>query len=943
MYICTSHDAGYCTPGIIVSIYALLANDPSVPFVEEHLDGNLCRCTGYRPIWDAARSLCDVDAYDAYDDDDDEHEQVARGPCGVPCRQCPERDSCQQDCNVQDKEKEEGKGVDDDDDDSMCRSSSADKMKEYGETFLKDTGWRKQPDDMFPKELLDAESDACAELAKPLVVVDRTDFQAGGTWLKPTTLPEMLSLVREFAAAEAGGGEGQGAPTSTPCKIVVGNTEVGIETRFKHAVYPRLLSPSESISELFDLEASESGLVIGSCCPLSAIQHECETIGKEQPRLARTVIPVRDMLRWFASTQIRNVACLGGNLVTASPISDMNPMLASMNAKLVLSSLGKDRVTIERRSVVVPDFFLRYRTVDLQPGEIVERIEVPILRPCFEYLRPFKQARRREDDISIVTSGMRLRLAVREGKYMIEEAALAFGGMAPKTIMAADTAKALVGSEFCAETFDKATKALVNELSLPLGVPGGQAAFRTTVAASFLYKFFLSCVDDLKTDVKAIEADSSKYPDVPSELPPVPVVDPAEEGGTFNFLSETKPKFCGIQSFPKPKVATGLEEEILPKLKASANEAKAAAAVGKPSSHMSGPLHCTGEALYTDDIPLPPGTLQAALVLSAECGSIFESIDIRPALDIPGVHGCYTHSDLVELGGSNDLGPIVLDEVVFLPPGEKIRTVGQVLGVVVGESLEAAEFGARTVKVKYGEVKEKPIVTIEDAIEANSFYDFCIQELKRGDMSLLDKTAGTSDTSTAPKVGDIVKVSGSYRSGAQEHFYLEPNSTLVVPSESDTNLTVYCSTQAPTKTQNFCASSTGTPASKVVVRMKRMGGGFGGKETRTVFASCAAAVAAKTSGRPVRLTLPRNVDMSTTGTRHAFLTNYVASAQITEDGAKLVSLDAKLYANAGCGFDLTGPVLARAVLHLDGVYNFPHFRGVVSWFNSYVCGYEFHL
>ena len=92
-----------------------------------------------------------------------------------------------------------------------------------------------------------------------------------------------------------------------------------------------------------------------------------------------------------------------------------------------------------------------------------------------------------------------------------------------------------------------------------------------------------------------------------------------------------------------------------------------------------------------------------------------------------------------------------------------------------------------------------------------------------------------ADFEGTPTVGDIVKVSGSFRLGAQEHFYLETNATLAVPSESDTNLTIYCSTQATAKTQNYCASATGTPASKVIVRVKCMGGGFGGKETRNVF------------------------------------------------------------------------------------------------------------
>ena len=108
-----------------------------------------------------------------------------------------------------------------------------------------------------------------------------------------------------------------------------------------------------------------------------------------------------------------------------------------------------------------------------------------------------------------------------------------------------------------------------------------------------------------------------------------------------------------------------------------------------------------------------------------------------------------------------------------------------------------------------------------------------------------------------------------------------------------------------------------------------MGGGFGGKETRSVFASCAASVAAKRTGRPVRITLPRDVDMSITGTRHAFKTIYTASAVMTEDGAKIVALDVKLYNNGGSGLDLSGPVADRALFHVDNCYYIPNMRAEV--------------
>jgi xanthine dehydrogenase/oxidase len=745
------------------------------------------------------------------------------------------------------------------------------------------------------------------------MVADSSEFHAGATWFKPTSLREMLALMQEFDAY----------------KIVVGNTEVGIETRFKHAVYSRLICPSDSISELFGFNVTKSTVTIGSCRPLSQIQSDCYDAVTVDQSLARSLMPIHDMLRWFASGQIRNVACLAGNLVTASPISDMNPMMAAMGGKLILSSMDIGG-SILQREVNVSDFFFKYRTVDLNSGELVERIELPILNIVFEYFSPFKQARRREDDISIVTSGMRIRLAIIDGKFVIDDVALAFGGMAPTTLLAADTGKTLIGAEFNRETFESASKVLLKEFALPTAVPGGQAAYRMTLATSFLYKFFLVVCKELEDDISTIKQNPTLFPDYPNELPVVPSIETNEHSGTNDFLNEKKPSYFGVQQYPAPRVAKGLEDDRFPLV----DEAPLAQSVvvGKASSHMSGPLHCTGEALYTDDIPLPPGTLHAILVLTAECGGVFESIDIAAALEVPGVIDVFAYDDIGKLGGDNTLGPIVHDEVVFLPPGEKVRAIGQVLGVVVAESLHSAELGSRTVKVNYGPCEDKVVVTIEDAIETGSFYDFSRHVLERGDLTIISNLATLTKFEGIPKLGDIVNVSGWCRTGPQEHFYLETNTTLVVPSESDTNLTIYSSTQATTKTQKFCASATGTPAAKVICRVKRMGGGFGGKETRSVFVAAAAAVAAKRTCRPVRLSLSRDVDMKISGTRHAFVSQYRASAQIVEAsagcgfGAKLIAFDVKLFANAGYAFDLSGPIVDRALFHVDNCYYFPHFR-----------------
>lgn len=734
------------------------------------MDGNLCRCTGYRPIWDAARSLC-------VDQDDG----IIRGPCGTACRDCPERETCGMECNEIDKLEEKK-----DDGAAMCCSTTNDKLQHYNDSFQKNPQeWLEQPNAMFPEALKSPPS-------SPLVVLDDS-FHKAGSWFKPTSLSELLSLLHQFK------GE---------CKIVVGNTEVGIETKFKHSVFPRLICPSQSIESIFSITEEDDHVRIGSCAALSTIQHRCsELMGGKFDRIAK---PIYDMLRWFASTQIRNVACLGGNLATASPISDMNPMLACMNAKLVIVSSTKDSTNNVRRKVPVSDFFLSYRNVDLKPDEFIEYIEVPNANEVFEYIVPFKQARRREDDISIVTSGMRIALVPNDNVYIIKSCSLAFGGMAPKTVMATATEEYLTGKEISIETFNAARDILLKEFNLPDNVPGGQAQFRMTLACSFLLKFYFTIANLLAEDIVKISMDKLNFPQYP-ELPEAPTISEKEMSAHESFVSSRKPSSKGTQKFPTPKVYKGLESvgKVDSKLcdkDTSSDNVK----VGKPSTHASGPFHCTGEALYTDDVPLPPGSLHATLVMASCCNVKLLSIDTSLALKTPGVVAVYTHEDLQKLGGDNTLGPIVHDEFVFLPVGEKVAFVGQVIGVCIGKTLDSSEAGARAVKIAYGEMSEDPIVSIEDAIKANSFYDFARHRLDRDEP--LEISEGD----------EIVEVSGSFRCGGQEHFYLETNSTLVVPSESETNLTVYCSTQAVTKTQMYCASATNTPASKVVVRMKRM-------------------------------------------------------------------------------------------------------------------------
>ncbi len=858
--------------------------------VEEHLDGNLCRCTGYRPIWDAAKSLC---------------EDSPRNPCVTPYSQCPHQKTCEiMTCSPSAGRKGTAINIDHTDKATeMVISSSTSKCTELQRlneiTFATDDiNALDQPDSMFPSELVRRIIEKSQESL--IVVGERV------TWFKPATLSELLQLLHKYPGA----------------KIIVGATEIGIETKFKNAIYPRLIHPSY-IPELNGLTCTDESLIIGSCTPLSFIQEECEKLTKRDLTTSNRVpAAIFQMLRWFASVQIRNVACLGGNLVTASPISDMNPLLSALGATLTICSASKPT-----RTVLVSDFFVAYRKVALEVDEVITTVTIPLTGLVFDYIMPFKQARRREDDISIVTSGMRMKVSPnQDGRhFVITDATIAFGGMAAKTVLATETAKALIGKPWTSETFTAARKHLMQELNLPNDAPGGQTEYRRSLAASFLFKFFLSFTLEIAKDIEKVNNGLIRGLETFSALPDPPLLAQPDISGVSYFLPSNKPKMQGTQVYPAPKITAGIEDnapDLFPSLPSS-KKASSTDTLGTPVPHASAELHCTGEAIYVDDIPEPKGMLHSALIISDRCHCRVTAVDKTKALTIPGVVGVFLHDDLSAIGGNNKLGPVVKDEEVFAT--NEIRHVGMVIGIAVAETLEAANAAARAVEITYEDLVDSngsrttPIISIEDAIKAHSFFPSTFRTLETGNVEK-DLAEAMNDT-------NYVTVSGEFRVGSQEHFYLECNATLVIPDE--TGLKVYSSTQAPTKTQMVCAAVTNLPASKVVCHVKRMGGGFGGKETRSVFAAAAAAVAAKITQRPVKISLDRNVDMAITGQRHAFLAKYKASASFDPRNLsppRLHAFDVEIFSNGGCSLDLSLPVLDRALFHIDNVYQWKSLR-----------------
>jgi len=314
--------------------------------------------------------------------------------------------------------------------------------------------------------------------------------------------------------------------------------------------------------------------------------------------------------------------------------------------------------------------------------------------------------------------------------------------------------------------------------------------------------------------------------------------------------------------------------------------------------HDSALKHVTGQALYIDDLPEPAGTLHAALVLSPIAHGRLKKVEVPPS---PGVVAVLGPNDIP---GKNDIAPVGQNEPLFA--FDQIDHAGQPLAMVVGETLDAARHAAEraVIDIEAGE----PILDIETAL-AKKAYVQAPQTLLRGDPDAAMKTAPH-------------KLSAEFSVGGQEHFYLEGQVAFALPGE-DGDMVVHSSTQHPTEVQHICARLLGCDFNRVTTVVRRLGGGFGGKESNASWVAGAAALAANATGRPVKLRLPREIDMVATGKRHPFHYRYTVGF----DGeGRVLALDAVLAADAGFSLDLTPGVVARALTHTDNAYWIPHFR-----------------
>ncbi len=316
--------------------------------------------------------------------------------------------------------------------------------------------------------------------------------------------------------------------------------------------------------------------------------------------------------------------------------------------------------------------------------------------------------------------------------------------------------------------------------------------------------------------------------------------------------------------------------------------------------HDSAEKHVAGSATYIDDMVEPAGTCHACLGLSRRAHAKIISLDLEAVRNAPGVVAVLTDRDIP---GHNDISPTGLnDEPVFA--AGKVQFFGQPMFGVVAETREQARRAASLAKVVYEDLSA--VLSIAQAEEAGGALVTAPLTLKRGNAK---KAMGAAE----------YRLSGTMEIGGQDHFYLEGQIALAIPGE-DEDVTVYSSTQHPSEVQHMVAHALNVRSNAVTVKVRRMGGGFGGKETQSNLFAVVAALAAKKLGRAVKIRPDRDDDMVATGKRHDFVVAYEVGY---DKSGKISAVKGDFAARCGFSADLSGPVTDRALFHADNAYYYP--------------------
>ena len=828
---CNGSQCGYCTPGFVMNMHSFLLEnkdrDLSRKEIQDAFDGNICRCTGFRPILYAMKQFAS---------DGDPLEEAGTPDCYV----APQM-----------------------------------KVKHYD-----------VPREDFPEAL--------KHPPRALAFHNR-----GVLWFRPLSLKDVHELMQKYHDRQL--------------KLVVGNTSFGIPD-----INPRdpdVYIDISHITELHEFCVTDEHLVVGAAVTYTELVRRLTEILKTAPS-ARAVglSSLLYMAERTAGTIVRNVASLAGNTMlvarnareggTPFP-SDVFTALCALGAQLVVQTHAGTSLPPMR----MVEFVDKYNDdEEFRRQAVILQYLIPYTEER-DYLTTYKVALREVNSHSLVNAGLRVKI---DENNVIKRARLVYGAIAPVAFRARKTEDFMDGKPWSNDTYQQALQILKEEIQeiqnhLPewfrkLPYDGISDAYKLSLAESFFYKFY-------------VEVSGKICPD---SIPP--------EDRSAGVRYERGVSW-GSQTYAKP--SEGL-------------------AAGQPFIKLSAFEQATGEAIYTHDIPVPVRGLQGSFVTSTNANADFqyqiksadgssktvdtptlithlrerfggEFVDYITYLDIPaggvnGVPGSY----------GNPTDPWFCEG--------SVTCFGQSIGLVVAKTELGANDIAAYVRedcIAYSNFKDV-VLEIDDAISRKQFFQGYTKE--NDDNSTL-QTPGYSDNNQWVGKQGVINVAGvpcqvingRQYTGSQIHFYMETQSCVAYPGEGP-EIIVHSSTQSPNSIQSEVQETLCVQANQVEVAVKRVGGAYGGKTTRTPFVAVPTALAAFKLRRPVRVAMPRDVDTSMIGNRHPFRGDYsLAIACEGDQKGKVLGLSTNFYSNGGNTVDCSFDVMDCAQLGADNAYNVPYF------------------
>ncbi|XP_012510616.1 PREDICTED: aldehyde oxidase 4-like [Propithecus coquereli] len=418
---CHGMQCGFCSPGMVMSIYTLLRNhpEPTPEQITEALGGNLCRCTGYRPIVESGKTFC-------------AESTVCQVKGSGKCCLDPEERSF---ANRQEK---------------IC-------TKLYNEDEFQPFDPSQEP--IFPPELIRMAEDP--NKRKLTFQGERT------TWISPVTLNNLLELRTNFPKAP----------------LVMGNTAVGPSIKFGNEFHPVFISPL-GLPELHFVNTTDAGVTIGAGYSLAQLNDALCLIISEQPKeKTKTCRALLKHLRTLAGAQIRNMATLGGHVVSRPNYSDLNPILAAGNATINL--ISKDG---QRQILLNGPFLERSPEANLKSEEIVLSVSIPYSTQ-WHFVSGLRLAQRQENAFAIVNAGMSVKF--EDGTNIIKELQMFYGSVGPTIVSASQSCKQLVGRQWDDQMLTDACRWVLDEIYIPPAAKGGMVEYKRTLIISLLFKFYL--------------------------------------------------------------------------------------------------------------------------------------------------------------------------------------------------------------------------------------------------------------------------------------------------------------------------------------------------------------------------------------------------------------------------------------------------------------------